>query len=153
MTTGNLAKLREAIASTLEPLHPDELPNLCEVVGIPSGPPDGNPWNGKRRYVLTRLMPLTMPELVAVARAVGERIDSPDLAAAIPPAGVRGVDGELKNLIFAARGPKPRIVLRDAINNVIEIVEHADKCLVRPAATGARSALGGPGLLVGGAFA
>jgi len=33
-----------------------------------------------------------------------------------------GVAGDLKNLIFAADGPKPRIVLRDAINNVIEIV-------------------------------
>jgi hypothetical protein len=44
--------------------------------------------------------------------------------------GVRGVDGELKNLIFAAQGQKPRIVLRDAINNVIDIVEHADACLV-----------------------
>jgi hypothetical protein len=40
------------------------------------------------------------------------------------------VDGELKNLIFAADGPKPRIVLRDAVNSVIEIVENADHCLV-----------------------
>jgi hypothetical protein len=42
---------------------------------------------------------------------------------------VRGVDGQLKNIIFASTGPKPRIVLRDAINNVIEVVENAKFCL------------------------
>ncbi len=42
---------------------------------------------------------------------------------------VRGVDGQLKNIIFASTGPKPRIVLRDAINNVIEVVENAEYCL------------------------
>ena len=36
----------------------------------------------------------------------------------------------MKNLIFAADGPKPRIVLRDAINNDLEIVENAQYCLV-----------------------
>lgn len=44
--------------------------------------------------------------------------------------GYRGVDGELKNLIFAANGPKPKIVLTDAINNTIDIVENAEYCLV-----------------------
>jgi len=33
-------------------------------------------------------------------------------------------------LIFAADGPKPELVLRDAVNNTIEIVKHADRCLV-----------------------
>ncbi|MCA1607131.1 MAG: hypothetical protein LC775_17050 [Acidobacteria bacterium] len=42
---------------------------------------------------------------------------------------VRGVDGELKNLIFASTGPKPEIVLRDAINNVIEVTKNAEYCL------------------------
>ena len=45
-------------------------------------------------------------------------------------AGRGGVRGEMKNLIFAADGPKPRIVLRDAINNDLEIVENAEYCLV-----------------------
>lgn len=40
------------------------------------------------------------------------------------------VDGEMKNLIFAADGPKPRIVLADAVSNTIDIVEGADRCLV-----------------------
>lgn len=42
---------------------------------------------------------------------------------------VRGVDGQLKNIIFASTGPKPRIVLQDAINNVVEVVENAEYCL------------------------
>ena len=36
----------------------------------------------------------------------------------------------MKNIIFAAEGNKPRIVLRDAIDNVIEMVEGADRVLV-----------------------
>lgn len=41
-----------------------------------------------------------------------------------------GVQGEAKNLIFAANGPKPEIVLADAVNNRIEIVANAEFCLV-----------------------
>jgi hypothetical protein len=42
---------------------------------------------------------------------------------------VRGVDGQLKNIIFASTGPKPRIILRDALNNLVEVVENAQYCL------------------------
>jgi len=41
-----------------------------------------------------------------------------------------GVTGAPKNLIFAAIGAKPEIVLSDAINNDLKIVKNADKCLV-----------------------
>jgi hypothetical protein len=43
---------------------------------------------------------------------------------------MRGVDGELKNIIFASSGPKPEIVLRDAVNNIVEIVAYEESCLV-----------------------
>ena len=46
----------------------------------------------------------------------------------LPVAG--GVGGTAKNLIFASNGPKPEIVLADAINNDIKIVKHEDHCLV-----------------------
>jgi very-short-patch-repair endonuclease len=46
------------------------------------------------------------------------------------PAGFRGVDGEMKNIIFASTGYKPEIVLRDAINNTIEIVKYGETCLI-----------------------
>jgi very-short-patch-repair endonuclease len=41
-----------------------------------------------------------------------------------------GVEGNTKNLIFAANGPKPDIVLRDALSNDIEIVANGEYCLV-----------------------
>lgn len=41
-----------------------------------------------------------------------------------------GVSGAPKNLIFAAIGAKPEIVLSDAINNDISIVKHAENCLI-----------------------
>ncbi|RRJ28811.1 hypothetical protein EIL82_18800 [Pandoraea apista] len=36
----------------------------------------------------------------------------------------------MKNLIFASIGEKPELVFRDAVNNDVEIVKHADKVLV-----------------------
>ncbi|MEV7683189.1 hypothetical protein AB0O64_32305 [Streptomyces sp. NPDC088341] len=41
-----------------------------------------------------------------------------------------GPRGTFKNLIFAAVGPKPQIVLRDAVSNEVEIVRNAENCLV-----------------------
>jgi very-short-patch-repair endonuclease len=43
---------------------------------------------------------------------------------------VQGVSSEVKNLIFAANGPKPEIVLGDAIRNEIKIVKNQEYCLV-----------------------
>ncbi len=53
----------------------------------------------------------------------------------VPLAG--GVAGSPKNLIFAADGAKPELVLTDAINNDIQIVKNASNCLVydRPIAS------------------
>jgi hypothetical protein len=41
-----------------------------------------------------------------------------------------GVSGTSKNLIFAASGPKPEIVLSDALNNDLKIVRNQEYCLV-----------------------
>jgi very-short-patch-repair endonuclease len=41
-----------------------------------------------------------------------------------------GVRGSMKNLIFAAVGPKPEIVLDDAVNNELRIVRNEENCLV-----------------------
>lgn len=42
----------------------------------------------------------------------------------------RGVTGKVKNLIFASTGPKPEIVLADAVNNDIRIVKNGGFCLI-----------------------
>lgn len=41
-----------------------------------------------------------------------------------------GVAGQPKNLIFAANGPKPEMVLIDAVNNDITITRNGEYCLV-----------------------
>ncbi len=41
-----------------------------------------------------------------------------------------GVSGQVKNIIFAANGPKPQIILSDALNNDIAIVENGEYCLI-----------------------
>jgi len=41
-----------------------------------------------------------------------------------------GVRGAMKNLIFAAVGPKPEIVLDDAVNNDLRIIRNEQFCLV-----------------------
>lgn len=41
----------------------------------------------------------------------------------------QGVQGEIKNIIFASKY-KPEIVLEDALNNNIKIISNQDKCLV-----------------------
>ncbi|MEZ4986904.1 MAG: hypothetical protein R2795_18005 [Saprospiraceae bacterium] len=41
-----------------------------------------------------------------------------------------GVKGKIKNLIFASKGYKPEIVIKDALNNDIKVVKHEDSCLV-----------------------
>jgi hypothetical protein len=87
-------------------------------------------YNSKRVYVQSRLAGVGTTELFRIARAVVEEFGDEELERLIAGDGFRGVDGELKNLIFAAVGPKPRIVLHDAISNVIEIVDGADRCLV-----------------------
>lgn len=43
---------------------------------------------------------------------------------------VLGVEQSVKNLIFAADGPKPEIVLDDSVSNNIRIVKNAEHCLV-----------------------
>ena len=63
-----------------------------------------------------------MDELTELARKIIAQFGAEELATVLERLGAHGVAGDLKNLIFAADGPKPRIVLRDAINNVIEIV-------------------------------
>ena len=41
-----------------------------------------------------------------------------------------GVKGQVKNIIFAADGPKPELVFTDVVNNDIAIVENEENCLI-----------------------
>jgi hypothetical protein len=103
---------------------------VCDRLGMPPAGDGAWSYNSKRVYVQSRLAGVGTTELFRIARAVVDEFGDEELEKLLAGDGFRGVDGELKNLIFAAVGPKPRIVLRDAISNVIEIVEGAEHCLV-----------------------
>ncbi|MUN53915.1 hypothetical protein GMA10_01505 [Kocuria koreensis] len=77
-----------------------------------------------------------LPKLVSLARRMVAELDLNEvlladlnaLLAAHDRGG--GVVTPPKNLIFAANGPKPELVLRDAVNNDIEITRNGEYCLV-----------------------
>jgi very-short-patch-repair endonuclease len=125
--------LRNAIAGAIaENVKSYDVEDVCvHLLGLdPAGPNAGDPFHSKRVYVKSRLIRKGVPELEAMARKIIDEYGDEALETLVAQLGVTGVGGELKNLIFAAKGPKPRIVLRDAINNVIEITQNAEFCLV-----------------------
>lgn len=77
-----------------------------------------------------------LPRLVALARRIVIELDLTHVVLANLTALLAeydrggGVGTPVKNLIFAADGPKPELVLRDAVNNDIEIVRNGEYCLV-----------------------
>ena len=77
-----------------------------------------------------------LPRLVALARRMVTELEVTELRLADLTALLaehdrgEGVRTPAKNLIFAANGPKPELVLRDALNNDIEIVRNGEYCLV-----------------------
>jgi hypothetical protein len=123
--------LRDAIADALYSVSARDLADECVRFGMdPQSAAEPDPMAGKVRYVTRRLRDYPVDQLLALAKQVNEDYETPQLAHLLTLAGARGVAGDLKNLIFAANGPKPRIVLRDAVNNVIEITKNAEYCLV-----------------------
>lgn len=126
-----LDELRNAIAEVLWNTSAYETEPICDALGMPPQPDGGEePFASKRSYVRRRLIKCDRGQLVEIARRVEDEYGGDELRRYLDNAGVTGVDGDLKNLIFAADGPKPRIVLRDAVNNVVDIVENAQYCLV-----------------------
>lgn len=123
--------MRDAIAESLW-LHVKDydLAEFCERLGLPAQREREDPGRSKRGYVKARLNLLGLHELVPIARAVLAEWDDEALQELVDRAGALGVAGELKNLIFASNGPKPKIVLRDALANTLEITENENTCLI-----------------------
>ncbi|WP_216915353.1 endonuclease domain-containing protein [Nocardia noduli] len=88
----------------------------------------------KRDLIWSYTPDWTVPQLVGLARQIvaecniTARSELPNLITEYDKRG--GVTSPAKNLIFAANGPKPELVLRDAVNNDIEITKNAEYCLV-----------------------
>lgn len=124
-------EVREAIGEALYGISAYHLEQVCDALGMPPQPEGGaDPFASKRSYIERRLIGSSLDDLLSFVEKIVEEYGDEGLEKYLTGFGVTGVDGELKNLIFAADGPKPRIVLRDAVNNVIEIVENANHCLV-----------------------
>lgn len=124
------SELRHAIAGAVSEVKAYELAAACEHLGLETQRDGEDPFRSKGMYVRARLQNLGLQELADLARRVVDEYGSQELRDVLGRLGVRGVDGELKNLIFAADSPKPKIVLPDSISNTIRIVENEQYCLV-----------------------
>src|SRR5208282_471023 len=124
--------LREGITDAIaEHVKAYDVADVCvHLLGLDPAGPGEDPFHSKRVYVRSRLLHKSIAELEAMARKIIDEFGDEYLEQLLAQLGMIGVAGELKNLIFAANGPKPRIVLVDAINNVLEITENAEYCLV-----------------------
>lgn len=123
--------LRDAIAGSLwAHVKAYDLGAVCEKLGLEPTRDGEDPYKSKSSYVMTRLQTRDWSALIGIAEMLLAEWDDAVLQDLVDRAGARGVGGEMKNLIFASVGPKPQIVLRDAVANVIEIVEGAERCVV-----------------------
>jgi hypothetical protein len=124
--------LRKAIASVLQRISANELADECVRFGLPpEAENEDSPWRGKWRYVERRIRHWKLAELLVLGQDVAAVYDDDDaLNHLLCLNGPRGVRGEMRNLIFAADGPKPHIVLSDAISNDLEVVENEQYCLI-----------------------
>jgi len=107
-----------------------EVADFCVMLGLPPQAEGEDPFHSKRVYVRSKLTGASKEELERLAHRVAEELGDSALADQLGHGGFRGVEGELKNIIFASTGPKPRIVMIDAVNNVIEVVENRESCLI-----------------------
>jgi very-short-patch-repair endonuclease len=132
MATVTARVLREAIGEALrDRMNSDVVEEVCVELGLePPNPPYDVAFNSKRAYVVRRLAGKSPAELITLAIRVDEEHDAPELRELVSRVAPVGVAGQLKNLIFAADGAKPRIVLRDAINNDLAVVDNEQYCLV-----------------------
>ena len=128
--------LRKAIGEAIrDEFKAYDVEAYCDEIHMPPLPPNSyaSPGSSKAAYVAERLAGSTQPELVRFARTVQDRCSDRDLEALLAEidwSGRAGVAGAPKNIIFASDGPKPDIVLVDAVNNDIRIVRNAEHCLV-----------------------
>ncbi|MGY1885154.1 hypothetical protein ACI799_07625 [Blastococcus sp. SYSU DS0753] len=122
MYTYTKADLRIVLTEELRLVLRDELPP--------------EEWS-KREHIRHVTQDWSLAQLVDLGQRVVERPDvlrtlADDLSALV--AAYRrssgGVSGAVKNLIFAANGPKPELVLRDAVSNDVEITRNAEFCLI-----------------------
>lgn len=112
---------------------------LAEELGLAWTKTDRQPSDddySKRDVIQVYTEGWNLSRLVALARRIVHELDLSEAVLANLNALLAehdrggGVATPAKNLIFAANGPKPELVLRDAVNNDVEIVRNGEYCLV-----------------------
>lgn len=122
--------VREAIADSLaQHVKSYDVEKWCVRLGLAPAAEGEDPFRSKRVYVSSRLAGLEMAQLLVIVHRLLTEWDDLSLQAIAEAGGARNADGAMKNLIFASTGPKPKIVLRDAVDNTVEIVENGQFCL------------------------
>ncbi len=128
--------LRDAIGQAIRSeLTAGKVEAYCDELRMPDLPKgsDAMPMSSKAGYVVERLARCSRPELVRFARVVQELCSNTELGELLEEIDwvVRpGVTGQPKNIIFGSDGPKPDLVLVDAVDNDIQIVRNAEHCLI-----------------------
>lgn len=127
--------LRDAIAYAIWLKGPSapNLPAYCDSLKMPNPESKLDPMSSKKIYVKERLKSLERPELIKIARDVID--DCPedsliDLINEIDTQPRSAHKGQPKNLLFAANGYKPEIVLADSIDNDIAVTKNENFCLI-----------------------
>lgn len=133
--TPSASEIRDVLARAIAAgVKADKVADFCTRIGLgPTSKDYGDPWASKAAYVRRHSLHAEAPQLLNAARAALVEIDDVDLRSIADAAAGgegTGVKSAPKNLIFAAIGPKPELVLRDAISNDIEITKNAEFCLV-----------------------
>ena len=129
------SEIRDALARAISAgVKAYNVAAFCTKIGLgPTSEDYGEPMASKATYVGCHAMHADMPKLLKAARATLVEFDDVELRSIVEAAAGgkgTGVKSPPKNLIFAANGPKPELVLRDAISNDIEITKNAEFCLV-----------------------
>jgi hypothetical protein len=127
-----VVELREAIAEALAQEKSYDLPCVCVDLGLGAGTAD-EAHQSKRAYVRARIISKDLNDLAALGEKLRARYPNIEQLSSmldVINAKAGGVSGNIKNLIFAADGPKPELVLTDALSNTVEIVKNAEYCLV-----------------------
>ena len=129
------SEIRDALAHAISSgVKAYNVAAFCTKIGLgPTSEDYGDPMASKATYVGRHALHADRSQLLKAARATLVEFEDVELRSIVESAaGGRGagVTSPPKNLIFAANGPKPELVLRDAINNDIEITKNAEFCLV-----------------------
>lgn len=123
-----IIELQEFIAAVLaEEEKAYDLVEVCKFFALDAKEGD-HASASKRIHVRSLLKSKSEAFIIELATKVSEHYHAEELATFLKKY-TGGVQGNVKNLIFGAKGEKPEIVLIDAVSNDIKIVKNEQNCL------------------------